>query len=93
MERFHFILNFILYPLSSRSINLFDLRAAALAGMEDLPARVLNASEEALREISLIENVQRRDLSPIEIASALQALIRKNGLTQENYSLNRKSVV
>ena len=59
-------------------------RAAALAGLEDLPARVLNASEEALREISLIENVQRRDLSPIEIASALQALIRKNGLTQED---------
>ena len=59
-------------------------RAARLAGLEDLPARVLNASEEALREISLIENVQRKDLTPIEIASALQALIRKNGLTQED---------
>ena len=59
-------------------------RAAALAGLTDLPARVLNVSEEALREISLIENVQRKDLTPIEIASALQALIRKNGLTQED---------
>lgn len=59
-------------------------RAAALAGLTDVPARVLNASEEALREISLIENVQRKDLTPIEIASALQALIRKNGLTQED---------
>ena len=59
-------------------------RAAALAGLKDLPARVLNASEAAMREISLIENVQRKDLTPIEIASALQALIRKNGLTQED---------
>ena len=59
-------------------------RAAALAGLSDLPARVLNVSEEGLREISLIENVQRKDLTPIEIASALQALIRKNGLTQED---------
>lgn len=59
-------------------------RAAALAGLTDVPARVLSASEEALREISLIENVQRKDLTPIEIASALQALIRKNGLTQED---------
>lgn len=58
-------------------------RAAARAGLKNLPARVLNASEEALREITLIENVQRKDLTPIEIASALQALIRKNGLTQE----------
>ena len=59
-------------------------RAAQLAGLEEVPARVIEGSEGALREMALVENVQRKDLSPIEIASALQALIRRHGLTQED---------
>ncbi len=59
-------------------------RAAQMAGLDAVPSRLINASEPSLREMALIENVQRQDLSPIEIASALQALIRKYGLTQED---------
>ena len=59
-------------------------RAAGAAGLQEVPARVIDVSEEALREISLIENIQREDLSPLEIATALQALMKTFGLTQED---------
>lgn len=59
-------------------------RAALVAGLEEVPARILDVPDDALREISLIENIQREDLSPLEIAAALQALIRNFGLTQED---------
>lgn len=58
-------------------------RAAEAAGLQEVPARIVDVSEEALREISLIENIQREDLAPLEIAAALQALMKTFGLTQE----------
>lgn len=58
-------------------------RAAGIAGTAALPARIIGASEASVREISLVENVQRKDLTPIEVASALQAMISRGGLTQE----------
>lgn len=58
-------------------------RAAEAAGLKEVPARIIDVSEEALREISLIENIQREDLAPLEIATALQALMKTFGLTQE----------
>lgn len=58
-------------------------RAAGLAGLQEVPARILTASEAEARELSLIENVQRKDLSPIEVASALATMIERSSLTQE----------
>lgn len=59
-------------------------RAALMADLQEVPARVIDVSEAALREISLIENIQREDLSPLEIAAALQALMKTFDLTQED---------
>ena len=58
-------------------------RAAGMAGLQEVPARILTTSETEARELSLIENVQRKDLSPIEVASALAAMIERSSLTQE----------
>lgn len=59
-------------------------RAARTAGLEEVPARIVDLSEASLREISLIENIQREDLAPLEVAAALQTLIKSFDLTQED---------
>lgn len=58
-------------------------RAAKLAGLKTLPAVVRELDEKNVLEISLIENIQREDLNPIEEATAIQMLISGHGLTQE----------
>jgi len=58
-------------------------RAAAAAGLDEVPVRVIQGTERELREISLVENIQREDLSPLEVAGALSDLIDDFGLTQE----------
>jgi ParB family chromosome partitioning protein len=58
-------------------------RAAQTAGLTDVPVRVLEGTERELREVSLVENIQREDLSPLEIAAALTELIQNHSLTQE----------
>jgi ParB family chromosome partitioning protein len=57
-------------------------RASQLAGSKTVPAVVQDQSEPALLELALVENVQRRDLNPIELAHAFRALIDR-GHTQE----------
>ncbi len=57
--------------------------AAKLAGLKSIPAIVKNISDEESAEIALIENVQRKDLNPIEEALAYRRLIDKFGYTQE----------
>ena len=57
-------------------------RASQLAGRETIPATVSGIAPQALLEVALIENVQRRDLNPIELALAFRALA-DGGLTQE----------
>ncbi len=57
--------------------------AAKLAGLKSIPAIVKNISDEESAEIALIENVQRKDLNPIEEALAYKSLINKFGYTQE----------
>jgi ParB family chromosome partitioning protein len=58
-------------------------RACREAGLDSIPARVVRGSEKTLNEIALVENLQRRDLSPLETAAALKSLMEKYGQTQE----------
>ncbi len=58
-------------------------RAARQAGLEHIPAMVLQAEDGKVMELALIENLQRQDLNPIEEAEGYELLMRQFGLTQE----------
>ena len=54
-------------------------RAARQAGLEDIPAMVLEAEEDEVMELALIENLQRQDLNPIEEAEGYERLMKQFG--------------
>ena len=58
-------------------------RAAKLAGLKKIPAIVRPATDAEAMEMALIENLQRKDLNPMEAARAYQRLMKEFGLTQE----------
>lgn len=58
-------------------------RASKLAGKTDIPAVIRHYSQQQIKEISLIENLQREDLSPIEAARAIKVLMNEFNMTQE----------
>ncbi|MGF6527443.1 ParB/RepB/Spo0J family partition protein [Variovorax sp. PvP013] len=58
-------------------------RAAKLAGLDSVPVLVRDVANEAAAAMSLIENIQREDLNPLEEAQGLQRLIEEFGLTHE----------
>ncbi len=58
-------------------------RAAKLAGLLTVPACVRDYTDEQVAEISIIENIQREDLNPMEFAFAVKDLIDNYGYTQE----------
>ena len=58
-------------------------RAARIAGLTEIPVRVLEADDKLTAELALVENLQRSDLNPIEEAKGYQSLMRDYGLTQE----------
>ena len=58
-------------------------RAARLAGLTEVPVRVIEADDRRTAELALVENLQREDLNPIEEARGFRALIDEYGLTQE----------
>jgi ParB family chromosome partitioning protein len=58
-------------------------KASLMAGLTSVPAYIKKASDENVMEMALIENIQREDLNPIEIALAYQTLIDTHNLTQE----------
>ena len=62
------------------------LRAARLAGLRRIPALIRDYDDRAMMELSLIENIQREDLNPIDEAKAFQVLIEKIGLTHDQIS-------
>ena len=62
------------------------LRAARRAEVERLPAFIRKASSEEMLEMALVENVQREELNPIEVALGYQRLMEECGLTQEEVS-------
>ena len=61
-------------------------RAAKLAGLKRIPAIVRPATDAEAMEMALIENLQRKDLNPMEAARAYQRLMKEFGLTQEAVS-------
>lgn len=58
-------------------------RAARLAGLQELPVRVIEADDRRTAELALVENLQREDLNPIEEAKGYKTLIDEYGLTQD----------
>ena len=58
-------------------------RASKIAGLEEIPAIILDRDDKKAAEIALIENIQRENLNPIEEAMAFKALADEYGLTQE----------
>ena len=58
-------------------------RAAKIAGLETVPAYIRRFTEKQVKEISMIENLQREDLNPIEAAKAIKQLMEEYKLTQE----------
>lgn len=59
------------------------LRASKLAGLKEIPVIIGEFDDKQMMEISLLENIQRKDLTPIEEAQAYDSLIKKLGYTQE----------
>ena len=71
-------------------------RAAKLAGLKEVPVLIKSYTDQEIVEISLIENIQREDLNPIEEALAYESLINEYSLTQEEVaekvSKNRSTI-
>lgn len=61
-------------------------RASQIAGLTDVPAYIRIANDQAMLEMALIENIQREDLDPIEVALSYKRLIDECDLTQEQLS-------
>lgn len=61
-------------------------RACKLAGLDEIPALILDRDDRAAAQIALIENIQREDLNPIEEALAFRSLAREYNMTQEELS-------
>ncbi len=59
-------------------------RASKMAGLSTVPVIVKTYNERQIKEISLIENLQREDLNPIEAATAMRSLMNDYGMTQED---------
>jgi len=62
------------------------LRAAAYAGLVEIPAIIRDVDDHQMMELALIENIQREDLNPMDEAHAYQALADKIGLTHDQIS-------
>ena len=61
-------------------------RAAKIAGLKSVPVIIKNYTDKQIKEISIIENLQREDLNPIEAARAIKQLMEEYKLTQEAVS-------
>ncbi|MDZ7774059.1 MAG: ParB/RepB/Spo0J family partition protein, partial [Balneolaceae bacterium] len=72
------------------------LRASKQAGLREIPAYVREVEDDQILSFALIENIQREDLNPIEIAVGYQRLVEEAGLTQaevaEKVGKNRSTV-
>ena len=66
-------------------------RASLLAGLETIPAYVRTVEDETVMEMALIENIQREDLNPVEIALTFQKLIEQYHLTPAQRARREKT--
>ncbi|HUN93918.1 MAG TPA: ParB/RepB/Spo0J family partition protein [Burkholderiaceae bacterium] len=82
----------IIQPILVRPIepNLYEIiagerrfRAAAIAGLSEVPVQVRECPDEAALALALIENIQREDLNPLEEAQGVQRLIREFSFSHE----------
>ena len=62
-------------------------RACILAGMDMMPAYIREANDQGMLEMAIVENIQREDLDPIEVALSYQRLIEECSLTQEQMAI------
>ena len=87
IEEFGLIQPVVLYKQNEGSYILIAgerrLRACKKLGRADIKAVILDADEDRLRELALIENIQREDLNPIELANSYKQIIDAQNLTQE----------
>ncbi|HPI97679.1 MAG TPA: ParB/RepB/Spo0J family partition protein, partial [Synergistales bacterium] len=58
-------------------------RAAQIAGIPEVPVRLYQGSDSDVMEVSLVENIQREDLAPLEVALAIRQLLEQFALTQD----------
>ena len=95
----------VIQPITVRKLegNKFQLvsgerryRASKIIGLKTIPAYIRIANDQEMLEMALVENIQRKDLDPIEIALSYQQLINEVKLTQEKLSIrvgkNRSTV-
>ena len=85
----------VIQPITVRKLdgNKFQLvsgerrfRASKLIGLKTIPAYIRLANDQEMLEMALVENIQRKDLDPIEVALSYQRLIEEINLTQEELS-------
>lgn len=62
-------------------------RACTMAGMDMIPAYIRDTNDQGMLEMAIVENIQREDLDPIEVAMSYQRLIEECHLTQEQMAL------
>ena len=62
-------------------------RACSLAGMDMIPAYIRETNDQGMLEMAIVENIQRENLDPIEVAMSYQRLIEECNLTQEQMAL------
>ena len=62
-------------------------RACRLAGMDMIPAYIRDTNDQGMLEMAIVENIQREDLDPIEVALSYQRLIEECSLTQEQMAV------
>ena len=62
-------------------------RACRLAGMDMIPAYIRDTNDQGMLEMAIVENIQREDLDPIEVALSYQRLIEECSLTQEQMAI------
>jgi ParB family chromosome partitioning protein len=85
----------VIQPITVRKVgNAFQLvsgerrfRASKLIGNASIPAYIRIANDQEMLEMALVENIQRKNLDPIEVALSYQRLIEEIQLTQEELSL------
>ena len=61
-------------------------RASRMAGLDEIPVRIIEADDKKAMELALVENLQREDLNPIEEARGYKTLMEEYGMTQEEAS-------